>query len=179
MRDMQPRTRSAPPLPRRAPRKSIPTAPEFLSAPAARTAALRASRRRQKATDPRNDRSPADPSALAIIHHLPHQPRCRHRLTVIAHGHDSCILHRGDFRKRFAFASHGSRANRPHANARRLPRPAPRSLASPTRCRSPARVFGMQQTAVNPPRAAARLRSGLDRFGHFLARLAQMAVQDR
>ena len=94
---------------------------------------------------------------IAIVHHLPHQPRRRHRFSVVAHRHDARILHRRDFRERLALASHRRRANRPDAHgspfaAARSTMPRVTDALSFTGC-----VLGMQQTAVNPPRAAARV----------------------
>ena len=111
----------------------------------------------------------------AIIHHLPHQSRRCDGLAVVAHGDDSGILHRGDFRERFAFASHRSRADRPHAHARR------RRGAFHDSARHRGIVVHRLRVrhAADGRESAARrrARARLDRFGHFLARLAQVAVK--
>ncbi len=111
----------------------------------------------------------------AVIHHLAHQARGGDGLAIVADGDDSGVLHRGDFGERFAFAADRGRADRPDAHA------GCRGGAFDDAARDGGVVVHRLRIghAADGRESAARrgARAGLDGFGHFLAGLAQMAVE--
>ncbi len=55
----------------------------------------------------------AEIQRMAVVHHLAQQFGGSDWFAVIAYRDDTCFLHGGNFRQRFAFASDRSRSNRP------------------------------------------------------------------
>ena len=111
----------------------------------------------------------------AIVHHLAHQAGGGDGLAVVADGDNPGALHRGDFREGFAFTPHRSRANRPDSHGAR----GCGAFDDGAGNRGVV-VYGLRvgHTADGGESSArGGLRAGLYRFGHFLAGLAQMAVE--
>ena len=112
---------------------------------------------------------------VAIVHHLAHQARGGDGLAVVADGDDSGVFHRGDFRERFAFAADRGRADRPDAHAAR----GRGAFDDGARDRGVVihRLRVRHAADGGESAAGGGARAGFDGFGHFLARLAQMAVK--
>ncbi len=112
---------------------------------------------------------------IAVVHDLAHQARGGYGLAVVADGDDSGIFHRGDFGKGFAFAAYGGRADRPDVHG----------SGSGGAFDDGARDGGVVVHGLSIRHAAdgcesaasGRTRAGFDGFGHFLAGLAQVAVE--
>src|SRR5271155_4495075 len=112
---------------------------------------------------------------IAVVHYLAHQARGGYGFAVVADGNDPGIFHRGDFGEGFAFATYGGSADRPDVYG----------SGSGGAFDDGARDRGVVIYRLSIRHAAhgcesatgGGARAGLDGFGHFLAGLAQVAVQ--
>ena len=112
---------------------------------------------------------------IAIIHHLAHEAGGGDGLAVVADGDDSGVFHGGDFREGFAFAADGGCADGPNADAARGGGAFDDSAGDGGIV---IHRMGIGHAADGGEAAASGgARAGFDGLGHFLAGLAQVAVQ--
>src|SRR5579872_2285330 len=110
---------------------------------------------------------------VAVIHYLTHQASGGDGLAVVADGDDSGVLHRGNFGERFAFAAQRRCTDRPDTHAARGSRAVDDAASDGCVVVDRLSVGHAADGGETSTRGGAC--AGLDRLGHFLAGLAEMA----